>query len=170
MASPESITSFVQFLGLSAAIGGGIGGGISTLINYLVNIRDFKKKNKIRIAEEKIELYSYIIFQLDRMRFAWYALEKNQGNNPEDSEYEHFVYPEGDNKEFIKEMEKRLEKGYHLFEQEIMKEWAYISILFNHPSSIPKIPAFRRKVIEEYNNKIIPEYQKLTGYELQKKL
>ncbi len=165
MSSP----GFVELLGLSAAVGGGIGGGISALFNYLFNVRDLKKKNKISQIKEKVELYSYLIFQLDRMRFAWHAFEIKEGRKPEESEYEHFV-ASGSEKEMIREMEKKIEQGYHLFSQDIMKEWAYFSNLFFHPTSIPKIPALRRMLIQEYNDKIIPEYQNLTWYELQKKL
>lgn len=168
--SSDSIPSYIEILGLSAAIGGGIGGGISALFNYLLNIKDFNKKNKIRLIEEKIELYSYLIFQLDRMRFGWYAFETMEGRRPQDSEFEHFVIRSGEEKAMINEMSKRMEKGYHLFKQDILKDWAYFDNLFFHPSSVPKIPAFRKNLIDEYNNKIIPEYQKLTGQELEKKL
>lgn len=61
--SSDAIPSYIQILGLSAAIGG----GISALFRYILNVKDFIKKNKIKLIEEKIELYSYLIFQLDRM-------------------------------------------------------------------------------------------------------
>jgi hypothetical protein len=168
--SSDSISSYIQVLGLSAAVGGGIGGGISALLNYLLNIRDFNKKNKIRLIEEKIELYSYLIFQLDRMRFAWHAFELMEGRKPQESDIEHFVIRSGEEKAMINEMSRRIEKGYHLFKQDILKDWAYLDNLFYHPAAEPKIPAFRKNLIDEYNNKIIPEYQKLTGNELELKL
>lgn len=76
------------------------------------------------------------------MRFGWYALELMQGKKPQKSEFEHFVIRSGEEKTMVKEMNNRIEKSYHLFKQDILKDWAYIDNLFYHPSAIPKIPAF----------------------------
>lgn len=52
---------------------------------------------------------------------------------------------------------------YYLFRQDILKEWVYITVYFADPSVIDKVPNLRQMVVDEYNNNVVPEYEKLTG-------
>ena len=73
--SSESFDIF-SLIGLSAIVSG----GVSTFINYLINFYDFKKKAKIEFLKEKFGLYSYVTFELDKMRFMGQAMKKRKAN------------------------------------------------------------------------------------------
>jgi hypothetical protein len=161
------ILSYAQLLGLSAVISG----GVSALINYWMNLKDFKKKSKIKSLEGKISLYSYFIFQLDKMRFHWQALDKLNPSPPDNQpKVERYVYPDKDGKEIFDAITRKIEDSYSLFKQETLKEWVNVSALFFHPSALESVPKLRKMLIDEYNNEIIPEYEKMTGARLERKV
>jgi hypothetical protein len=77
-----------------------VGAGASGFINYILNFKDFKKRSKIAQLEHKISLYSYLLFQLDRMRFTWRTMEDmgrlHKELNEKPSEEENYVYSHTD--------------------------------------------------------------------------
>lgn len=167
LSSPETV-SIVQFLTTSAIVSG----IISVAVNYLFNVKDFKKRSKIKQLEHKISLYSYLIFQLDRMWFTWVALEgldKVHKNENEEPVTKHYAYSTEERKEMFKEMTKRIEQDYPLFKQDFLKLWVNVSTLFTHHSIEGKVPELNTMLLEQYNN-AIEEYKKLTGIELDRKL
>jgi len=158
--------SYAQLIGLSAVVSG----GISALINYWMNLKDFKKKNKIEFLKEKIILYSFLIFQLDKMRFHWQALDKLNPPLPDNQpKVERYVYPDKDGKQIFDAITRKIEDRYSLFKQDILKEWMNVSALFFHPSALETVPRLRKMLIDEYNDEIIPEYEKMTGVKLEEK-
>ncbi len=48
------------------------------------------------------------------------------------------------------------------------REWVYITVYFADLSVIDKVPNLRQMVVNEYNNNIVPEYEKLTGKKIAK--
>ena len=71
------------------------------------------------------------------MFFAWLALEgldKVHGKEGEKPDTKHYSYSTEERKGMFKEMTKRIEQEYPLFNQDFMKLWTKISILFTHPS------------------------------------
>ena len=72
-------------------------------------------------------------------------------------------------KEMFDNITAKLENKYYLFKQETLGEWIEVSTLFFHPSALQSVPKLRTSLIEEYNNQIIQEYEKLTGIKLEKK-
>src|SRR6266540_5429793 len=106
-------STYGQLIGLSALVSG----VVSTLINYWINLKDFKKNAKIESLKEKITLYSYLIFQLDKMRFMAQALKKLPGQTHDQSDTESYAYPDrgGKGKETFDNITRTLENKYYLF-------------------------------------------------------
>jgi hypothetical protein len=160
------LSNYGELIGLSALVSG----GVSALVNYFINFYDFKKKAKIESLKEKIELYSYVIFQLDRMRFMAEAMKKTKGISQDIAEGgERYLYREKEGQQILENITKAMEKKYHLLSQEILSKWMEVYALFSHPIALESTPKLRKMLIDEYNNQIINEYQKLTGIELERK-
>ena len=159
-------STYAPLIGLSALVSG----GISTFINYWINLKDFKKKAKIELYKEKIALYSYLIFQLDKMRFIAQALKKT-GQTHDQSDTERYAHPDRGEKEkqTFDNITRTLENKYYLFKQKSLKEWMEATTLFFHPTALEIVPKLRTSLIKEYNNEITEEYEKLTGIKLEKK-
>ena len=103
----DTIGLLLQFLGVSAIISG----VISAVVNYLFNFTAFKKQKKIDHLARKISLYSYLLFQLDRMFFTWIALEgleKVHKKVDEKPDTKHYAYSTEERKEMFKVMTKRI--------------------------------------------------------------
>lgn len=62
-----------------------------------------------------------------------------------------------------------MEEKYYLLKQEILSQWMEASTLFFQPQGLISIRKLRTYLIEEYNTKIVNEYQELTGIKLEKK-
>jgi hypothetical protein len=108
-----SVTPFLQLIGISAIIGG----GVSAFINYIMTMRALKKKNMAELIENKLDLYSFIIFYLDRMRFTGEALKKV---TKDISKEEIFGYQANENiSELFKPIEEKLQNKYYLLKQDI---------------------------------------------------
>jgi hypothetical protein len=99
-----SVNPFLQLIGISAIIGG----GVSALINYLMTMRALKIKNRAALIKNKLDMYSFMIFYLDRMIFTVDAL-KNV--NKENSKEEIYGYPANEN---INELLNILRKNYKI--------------------------------------------------------
>src|SRR5918995_2180943 len=108
-----SVTPFLQLIGISAIIGG----GVSAFINYIMTMRALKKKNMAELIENKLDLYSFIIFYLDRRRFTGEALKKV---TKDISKEEIFGYQANENiSELFKPIEEKLQNKYYLLKQDI---------------------------------------------------
>jgi hypothetical protein len=161
--SLENLSSLGQLVGFSAVISG----LVSVFVGYLMNIRHFKKQNKVRQLELKISLYSFLIFQFDRMRFTWKSLDDlEKVRKQEDPDQEHYAYSTRERQEMFKDMTKKIEQDYYLFKQDFLKQWINVSIAFTHPSAIGKVPQLNKLLVEEYN-KTIQEYEKISGNKLE---
>ena len=157
------VTSYGQLIGLSAVVSG----IVSALVNYRMNLKSFKKQKQIDYLREKIALYSYLIFQADKMRFEWEAITKLPGNEPIDDE-EKYLQPR-DAEEVFKKITTKMEDSYSLYGQEILREWLNVSMIFFHPSATESLTKMRTMLINEYNDKILPDYEKITGIKLERK-
>jgi hypothetical protein len=87
-------TDYLSVVGISAMTGA----GVSAFLNYFVTLRVAKKQNQIRVIEEKLDLYSYIVFHLDKMRFKGDALKEHSGDVNSEEVY---VYAENELKDTI---------------------------------------------------------------------
>lgn len=164
--TPNFFTSYAQLIGLSAAVSG----IISAVFNYFMNQRGFKKQKKVESLNEKITLYSYMIFQLDKMRFRWEALQKLPGSKPVDeSTPEQYSIRSKEDRDLFEKITEKIQDKYSLFKQETLQEWINATALFHHPSALKSVPKVRDMLVNEYNNEIISEYEDLTGIKLEKK-
>lgn len=110
------------------------------------------------------------LFQLDKMRFHWQTLDKlNPPQSDNQPKEERYVYPDKDGKEIFDAITRKIEDSYSLFKQESLKEWINVSALFFHPRALESVPKLRKMLIDEYNNEIVPEYEKMTGIKLERK-
>lgn len=157
----QSIYGLLSLLGISAIVSG----SISALVNYYMTMRSSRRQNIVDLLERKLELYSFIIFYLDRMRFKGEALKKI---NNDDTKEEHYAYSAKEKfDEIIKPVEEKMENGYYLLRQDIFKEFINIQTLFFHESAKETVPKLRKMLVDEYNS-IILNYEKLTGKTLDK--
>jgi hypothetical protein len=157
-----SVIPYLQLIGISAIIGG----GVSALINYVMTMRVLKKKNRAELIENKLDLYSFIIFYLDRMRFTGEALKKV---NKDSSKQEIFGYRANENiDELFKPIEEKLQNKYYLLKQDIFQQYISVKTLFAEDSTKEDAPKLRKMLIDEYNSSIVIEYEKLTGKKLEK--
>lgn len=157
------VTSYGQLIGLSAVVSG----MVSAIVNYWMNLRSFKKQKRIDYLKEKIALYSYLIFQADKMRFGWEAITKLPGNQSV-GDTEKYLQPK-DRKEVFERITSKMEDSYSLYGQEILREWVNVSTIFFDPSATESLTKMRTMLIKEYNDKILPEYEKITGIKLESK-
>lgn len=157
---------YTQLIGLSALIGAGFSALVNAFLNYYTTIRINKKQNQTKLIEEKLSLYSIINFYLDKMRFRADAIKEHTGVFESDKRgKEAFAFSVTDNElqNIIVAINEIIKDKYYLFRQDILKEWVYITVYFADPSVIDKVPNLRQMVVDEYNNNVVPEYEKLTG-------
>ncbi|MDQ3969578.1 MAG: hypothetical protein M3275_14435 [Thermoproteota archaeon] len=84
---------WIQILGISALVSG----GVSAFLNYLLTMREFRKKSEMDLVQQKLDLYSTMIYHLDKMKYANDAIDfayfkgqqSKQGNQPK---RERFAY------------------------------------------------------------------------------
>jgi hypothetical protein len=157
----ELAIPFLQLVGVSAIISG----AVSALINYIMTMRAVKKKKLAEIIENKLDLYSFIIFHLDRMRFVGEVIKKV---NNEKSEVEIYGYSDKENiNEIFRPIEEKLQNKYYLIKQEIFQQYIYVKTLFADESNREAAPKLRKMLVDEYNNSIVIEYEKLTGKKIE---
>src|SRR5918994_5256592 len=100
--------SLLQLLGTSAIVSG----GVSAFVNYFMTMKALKKTKVVELIENKLDLYSFIIFYFDKMRFKGEALKNIQN---EKSEEEIYVYSANENiKEIFRPIDEKVENKYYL--------------------------------------------------------
>jgi hypothetical protein len=154
---------YLSLIGLSAIVGA----GVSAVFNYFITLRVSRKQNQIRMVEEKLDLYSFIIFQLDKMRFKGEAIKEHKGDSSSE-EINAYSATKNELEGVISSITDKIKDRYYLFKQDILKEWVYVNTFFAHPTTKDRLPKLRQMIITEYNGHIIPEYQKLTGRKIDK--
>ncbi|MDH5463594.1 MAG: hypothetical protein OEW49_04735 [Nitrosopumilus sp.] len=146
----------LQLGGLSA----GIGGGISALVNYFLNKKQSSIERHQSFIENKIALYSYLISYIDTMRYKGEALKKIK-NDPSEEPVYAFNLEELEN--IIANIDDKIKNSYYLLTSEILRSWIYVKTLATRQDSIIEIKKSRKYLVEEYNGKIIPEYEKIVN-------
>jgi hypothetical protein len=156
-----TLLEILPLVGLSAIIGA----GVSAVFNYIFNLKASKKQSQIKLIEQKLALYSYVNFQLDKMRFMGDALKAKTGT---DTPNDVFAYLQSEGKDIFSEITERFNDEYYLFKQDFLKDWIYVSTHISDESCIERLPILRQKLVEQYNNVIIPTYYRLTGNKIGK--
>lgn len=156
-----SAESILSTIGLSA----GVGGAVSAFMNYLMTMKEFRKKSQSELIENRLGLYSYFIFHLDEMRLRGDALQELEGiTNPQ----EVYAYSQGELDETIKTIDSAIQDKLYLLNYEILREWVYVKTLFSQPQVNPHIHRLRELLVNEYNNVILPSYTEIVGEGVQR--
>jgi hypothetical protein len=157
---------YLSLIGLSAIVGA----GVSTVLNYFFDTQRVKKQNQIRLIESKLDLFSFIIFHLDKMRFHGDAIKERSGIRREDMPEEVYSYS-GSKDEFneiVTDINDKIKDRYYLFRQKILKEWTYVNTSSTILDAALRLPELRKMIVTEYNDVIVPEYDRLTGKKIDK--
>ena len=155
-----NLIDILSFVGLSAAVGA----SVSSILNYLFTVKASKKQNQIKMIEQKLALYAYVIFQLDRMKFMGDALKPKTGiDTPNDL----YAYPQSE-RDIFSEISERIKNEYYMFKQSFLKDWIFANAHISDKSSIERLPILRQEIVDQYNNVIIPEYYRLRGNKIDK--
>jgi hypothetical protein len=101
------------------------------------------------------------------MRFKGEAIKERIGDSTSN---EIFAYSATQNEleNTISLIDNKINEKYYLFRQDILKEWVYVTTSPSQSSTKERLPKLRQMIINEYNNNIIPEYQRLTGKKIDK--
>ena len=70
--------------------------------------------------------------------------------------------------EIFRPIDEKVENKYYLLNQEIFEQYIYVKTVFAHPSTKEAVPKLRKMLVDEYNNSIIVEYEKLTRRKIEK--
>ena len=159
----QTALDYLSLIGTSAIVGA----GVSTFLNYFFDNRRVNKQNQIRLIESKLDLYSFIIFHLDKMRFHADAIKEHSGIRKDFPE-ETYSYSVGDDefKDIVTAINDKIKDRYYLFRQDVLKEWTYVSTPPTHLDTKSRLPELRKMIVTEYNDVIVPEYHELTGKEI----
>jgi hypothetical protein len=155
-----SLADYLNLVGLSAIVGV----GVSTILNYFITLKLSKTQARIKTVEEKLGLYSYIIFNLDKMRFKGSALKKRAGDTSNGDVYS---YSDNELENMVSTINDKIGDRYYLFEQDILQEWISIITLPSAEETKERVQSLRQMLVDQYNKTIIPEYNNLTGKNLQ---
>jgi hypothetical protein len=157
---------YLSLIGLSAIVGA----GVSTVLNYFFDTQRVKKRNQIRLIESKLDLYSFIIFHLDKMRFHAEVIKERSGIHKDFPE-ETYTYTGGDEefKDIVTAINNKIKDRYYLFRQDVLKEWMYVSTSPTHADTALRLPGLRKMIVTEHNDVIVREYHRRTGKEIDKK-
>jgi hypothetical protein len=153
------LSFFISAIGLSAIVSG----LVSAIVNYFFSLKELKKKRGARFIEDRLALYSFIVFQLDKMRIAGDAIREAAGKPMNKADY---VFTPSSLAETVAGIDARLETRFYLVSYDIMKEWIFVKTIPHSSSVVPHIRKLRELAVEEYNTVITPEYQKIIGEEV----
>ncbi len=152
----ESVFSTV---GLAAIVSG----SVSAVVNYVLTDREFKKQRRTGAITDKLALYSFMIFHLDKMKLAGDALRESEGGPPIGDE---LVFDSKELESTITNIDGRLENQLYLLNYDILKEWIYLKTLTYEPTVKPHVVRLRTLLIKEYNDVIGPKYSAIVGEEV----
>lgn len=110
---------YLSLIGLSAIVGA----GVSALFNYFITLRVSRKHSEIKMIEEKLDLYSYVIFHLDKMRFKGEAIKEHKGDTSGEEVYAYSA--ENELEHVVSLINDKIKDRYYLFKQDILKQWIY---------------------------------------------
>lgn len=157
-----SIYDILQLAGLSAIIGG----VTSAVVTFLVNMKEFSKKRHSTFIEDKIDVYSYIIYCIDAMRYKGEALKLLKNEKGKDEPI--YAYSQDEWEETIKKIDNKINDKYFLLTHQILEDWVIVKTLFAYPLVSQHIEKLRSALTNEYNDVIVPEYEKMVSGKINK--
>jgi hypothetical protein len=147
----------LSLIGVSALISG----IVSAIVNYFMTMREFRKKSEVQLVIEKLDLYSTIIYHLDKMRFRNNALATLENNNLTADE-ERYAFTNEEWKELVEDIDSKIKDRYYLLDQKILEKWVWAKTLRSRPQVIGMMPELRKLLVHQYNDIIDTYVSKLT--------
>lgn len=132
---------------------------VSGVLNYFFKIRIFRRESEAGYMQAKAGLYSLILFYLEKMRSAARVLGHGE---------EKYVFKKGEIDETIKEINDAIKEKLHLLSPEAVRNWLELQAVVYQEASLPRVKRLRELLLQEYNDEIIPKYQKIVGKEARK--
>src|SRR5437867_5400804 len=103
----STTASLLSTLGISAIVAG----ISSAIINYIMTMREFRKRSHKSLIEERLNLYSYIIYHVDKMKYQYDALSYGKR---EISKEERYSYSPEEWDETVHAIDSKLQNRYYL--------------------------------------------------------
>jgi hypothetical protein len=152
----------LQLAGLSAIIGG----AASAVVNYFLTAKESKKQRQANFIKDKLSIYSYFIFHIEKMRFKGEAIKERDGQLSDTED--HYLFTAQEVKETTEAIDSKIQDQLYLLSYEILHEWVHVKTLMYHPLSQKHIDNLRSLLLTEYNEEIVPLYDKVVGGKLKK--
>lgn len=145
----------------SAGVGGAIGGGLSAIINHKMTLRAIRKQDAMRIIEEKVRTYAFILNHLDEMKFKADAMALRFGIPAEEDDFLFIANKDEEGKDqldrFEQEIDNKIKEQPHLVDKEIRKKWAEVKALRADPR-VKKVTTELRKMLANKADEITKKY------------
>jgi hypothetical protein len=107
------------------------------------------KKTDWELVQQKLDLYSSLIYHFDQLKYQNDALEFARGLAP--SGPIRFAYTDEQWRHIINDIDSRIENRTYLLSRRILERWVWARTLTNQPIAIEIMPELRRMLIEEFN-------------------
>ncbi len=124
---------------------------ITVVLSYVITIRQLRVKSRMNLIQDKLDLYSFIIYHLNKMKYTYDALSHDK-NEPKKEEEERFAYTPQDWDSFIEALDKKIEGRYFLLNPRILEKWVWAKTLRHRSESLGLMPELRKMLIDDYNH------------------
>jgi len=147
-ATPLTLDGILSLLGISAIVSG----IVSAFVNYVLTMRELKKKNELEILKDKLGVCSFLIFHLDEMLYRYNALESLEKNGQDgDKKKERYAFSNDDWKKYVSDIDEKIKNNYFHLTKKILEKWVWSKTLISYEQSIVTMPELRKMLYEEYN-------------------
>ncbi|MGH9926668.1 MAG: hypothetical protein ACREAS_09180 [Nitrososphaera sp.] len=157
--APSAI-NWIQLVFPAIGVSAVVGGVVSALVNYWMNRRASRKRDKIRMIEDKIRMYAFVLYYLNELRFKFQIISSRLGKPQEEDGY---LYISDKNKDewkpLVEAIDNKLREQPHLVSPQIHKKWVEVKSLFFDPKSKKAISELRKMLADE-GNRIVKKYLK----------
>lgn len=148
--------AFSGFLQL-AAVPAVVSAVVSGVVTMLVNTRQMSEKRHFNYVEDRTDLYAYFILHLDAMRYKGEAMKKLRGRNDPEPIY---VFTKEEFEGTLLAIDSKIKNKSHLISPEILKLWIYVKTMSYNPEVKSHVDKLRELLVKEYDDIIVPEYNK----------
>jgi hypothetical protein len=144
----------------SVALPAVIAAAVSAFVNYLMNLRVLRKKDEMRMVEDKLRMNAFILYYLNEMKFTYDVISSHLDKEKEEDGY---LYLSDKNKNEMKSLieaiDNKLREQPHLVTPNIHKKWIEVKSLYFDEKS-KKATSELRKMLADEGNQIIKKYLK----------
>jgi len=145
---PAQTINWAQIIISTVGISAIVSGATSAALNYWLTMRELKKRSKMILIQDKLDLYSSIIYHVDKMKFKYDAIAFMKG---ETNTQERFAFTNDEWDELVRDIDRKISDKYSLLNRKILEKWVWSKNLRVNPKSIETMRELRRMLVEEYN-------------------